>query len=233
MIGRLSRDTKRRLLLVCLAGFALYGVLNVLAMIVYPGGTPSDPEARGYSFLDNFFSDLGMVRTYSGEANTASLLLFASALVLVGVVLVVFFLILAEHFPEPHLGGQLARAGTTAGVVSGACCVGVALTPWDQHIVEHVIFAYCLSLAFLTVAALYAAAILRNPAYPNGYAIVFGAYFAVLVAFIALMVLGPDLETEAGGRALAAGQKVCIYAGMACMALQVVGTYRLNRANVG
>jgi hypothetical membrane protein len=233
MEGQFPREVKRRLLTVCLVGFALYGILNVLAMIFYPGGTLSDARRTGYSFLENFFSDLGMVRTYAGELNTLSSSLFASALVLVGLVLMLFFLLWSNDFPEPSLGKNLSRTGTIAGVVSGVSCIGIALTPWDRFLEAHMVFAYCLSLAFLAVALLYAAAIFRNPLYSNAYAILFIAYFVVLLMFVGLMVLGPGLEGTAGRRVLAAGQKVCIYSGMVCIALQVVGAYVFNRDPIG
>jgi hypothetical membrane protein len=231
--GRLTDEVKRRLLILCLVGFALYGALNVLAMIVYPGGTSSDAERTAYSFLDNFFSDLGMVRTYSGEPNTLSCTLFASALVLVGLVLIVFFTLLSSGFPGPSMGKNLSSAGTAAGIVSGISCIGIALTPWDRFLKTHMFFAYCLSLSFLAVALLYSAAILRNPAYPNAYAVVFLVYFVVLLMFATLMVLGPDPESALGRRVLATGQKACIYSGMICIGLQVVGAYVFNRDNAG
>ena len=233
MEGQLSREVKRKLLIVCLIGFASYGILNVLAMIFYPGGTLSDAQKTGYSFLENFFSDLGMVRTYTGEPNTLSSSLFASALVLVGLVLMLFFLLWSTDFPEPLSGKNLSRAGTIAGVISGISCIGIALTPWDRFLEVHMFFAYCLSLSFLAVALLYSAAIFRNPAYSNGYAIVFIGYFAVLLMFVVLMVLGLDLESAIGRRVLATGQKVCIYSGMVCIAVQVVGAYVLNRDYIG
>jgi hypothetical protein len=233
MGDQLSREVKRKLLILCLVGFAFYGILNILAMIFYPGGTSSDAEKSAYSFLENFFSDLGMVSTYRGEPNTLSASLFASALAVVGLVLMLFFLLLSTYFPEPLLGKNLSRAGTIAGVVSGISCIGIALTPWDRFLEAHMVFAYCLSLSFLAVALLYSAAIFRNPAYSNAYAIVFIAYFAVLLVFVALMVLGADLESTTGRRLLAMGQKVCIYSGMVCIALQVGGAYVVNRGYIG
>jgi hypothetical membrane protein len=230
---QLSREVKRKLLILCLMGFVLYGVLNILAMIVYPGGTSSDAGRTAYSFLDNYFSDLGMVRTHDGEPNSPSCLLFASALVLVGLVLIVFSPLLSSYFPEPLLDKRLRSAGTTAGIISGISCVGIALTPWDRFLKTHMFFAYCLSLSFLAVALLYSVAIFRNPAYPNAYAIVFIVYFVVLLIFAALMVLGPNPESSTGGRALATGQKVCIYSGMICIGLQVVGAYLFNRDHTG
>lgn len=109
MGDQLSREVKRKLLILCLVGFAFYGILNILAMIFYLGGTSSDAEKSAYSFLENFFSDLGMVSTYRGEPNTLSASLFASALVVVGHVLMLFFLLLSTYFPEPLLGKTSAE----------------------------------------------------------------------------------------------------------------------------
>jgi hypothetical protein len=230
---KLKRETKRSLLIVCLVGFAIYGMLNVLAMIFYPGGTTGDPGKTGYSFLENFFSDLGMVSTYAGQPNTLSRLLFSSALVLVGAVLILFFLLMSTFFTKPSSGRNLSRAGLIAGIMAGISCIGIAFTPWDRFLEVHMFFAFCLSLSFLGVASLYSAAIFRNPAYSNTYAMVYMVYFAFLLVFVVMMALGSDLERAAGFSVLATGQKVCIYLGMGCIALQVIGAYVFNRDAIG
>jgi hypothetical protein len=224
---------KHRLLILCLIGFAAYGVLNILAMIFYPGGTYNHADRSGYAFLGNFFSDLGMVNTYAGEPNTLSFFLFASALILVGLVLILFFLLLSTFFPERLMRVKLNKAGSVAGILSGISCIGIALTPWDRFQIAHMFFAYCLSASFLAVAILYSIAIFNNPAYPNGYAIVFIAYFFILLVFVALMLFGPDLESAAGQTILAAGQKICIYSGMICIFIQVIGALILNQYQIG
>jgi hypothetical protein len=226
-----SSERKGKLLIPCMIGFALYGIFNVLAMLLYPGGTANDQSSVGYSFLGSFFSDLGMIQTYAGEPNTWSSLLFASSLILVGVVLVLFSLLLWTYFMGSALGRKASKVGTMAGVASGLSCIGIALTPWDRFLVPHMVFAYGLSLSFLGVALFYAIAIFRNPDYPNGYAFIFVVYFAILLVFTGLMVLGPDPESAAGIRILAAGQKVCIYSGMACLFIQVIGAYRYTGGN--
>jgi hypothetical protein len=230
---QISREMQSYLLILCLIGFSTYGILHVLAMIFYPGGTSSNAEKTGYSFLENFFSDLGIVRTYSGEPNTSSSLLFTISLLLVGLVLIVFFLLFFAYFEEPSLGKNLSRAGTVAGVVSGISCIGIALTPWDRFLEAHMIFGYCLSFSFLAVALLYSAAIFRNPMYPNVYAILFIAYFAILLLFVALIIFGRDIESIMGIRLLATGQKICIYSGMICMFIQVIGAYVFNQNLIG
>ena len=57
---------------------------NVLAMFFYPGGNINDPNQIGYSFLNNFFSDLGRVESLQNPAknNFISCALFNLSLLL-------------------------------------------------------------------------------------------------------------------------------------------------------
>jgi hypothetical protein len=59
-----SHRRKRAILKTCVVSFIVYAVSNLLAMLLYPGGTSFDKDVKGYLFFENFFSDLGMVRTY-------------------------------------------------------------------------------------------------------------------------------------------------------------------------
>ena len=68
---------------------ALFVVLTTVAMLVYPGGTFPIAETHGYQFFINYFSDLGQTRTQSGAYNYPSMLLFSTAVVLVGIALAV------------------------------------------------------------------------------------------------------------------------------------------------
>jgi hypothetical protein len=107
----------------------LFFLMTALAMLLYPGGTFIDPSTRGYSFFANFFSDLGATRTPSGATNTLSMVLFTSALTIVGFGLAVFFIALTQFFRNSRHGSLLPAVGAFLGVVAGLCFVGVAFTP--------------------------------------------------------------------------------------------------------
>ena len=224
-----SSKQRERILRWSVVGFVIYALFNVLAMVFYPGGTSLDYDRVGYSFLENFFSDLGMIRTYSGEPNTLSLWLFASALVLVGIVLIIFFSILMSYFNESKLERNSSRIGSIAGILAGIACVGIASTPWDLYLNIHLIFVFVLSFALLIVLISYSIAILTSKPYPNLYAWVFIAYAFLLTVYIAVMMAGPDIETTSGLRILAAGQKIVIYSGMLCLCVQVLGAFHYNK----
>ena len=50
----------------------IFIVLNIISMILYPGGNLHELEQIGYSFTRNFFSDLGLTVSHSKVPNTYS-----------------------------------------------------------------------------------------------------------------------------------------------------------------
>ena len=60
------------LLCACTQFFAL----TIAAMFLYPGGAKYHLATEHYLFLQNFFSDLGATRTYSGKPNMLCASLF-------------------------------------------------------------------------------------------------------------------------------------------------------------
>jgi len=223
-----SHIRKRRIWLWCIASFMVYACFNGLAMPIYPGGTSSESDAQGYRFLENFFSDLGMVRTYGGQPNTGSLLLFASAMGWMGTAFILFSATMPGYFTASRLERAASRVGSIGGVLAGLSCVGIAVTPWDLYLSAHLLFVYLLSMSFLLAVVGYFVAIWANRSYPNAYAAVFAVYTIILGVYMGLMFLGPDAGTSEGLVILAAGQKIVIYAGMACWFVQFLGAYQYH-----
>jgi hypothetical protein len=222
----ISRKRKKQVLVLCVVSFIVYALFNLLAMLLYPGSTSSDKHARGYSFSQNFFSDLGMTRTYGGEPKMLSLVLFASALVLIGVAFVLFFAIMPSYFTATRSQRVSSWIGSIGGVLAGVSCIGIAATPWDLYFDAHLVFAFGLSASFLLAVVCYFVAILMNKGYSNVYAAVLAAYMVILAAYSCLMVLGPGIDTGEGLVILATGQKIVIYSGMVCWFVQFLGAFR-------
>ncbi len=68
----------------------LFIVFNVIAMFFYPGSTYLNNLSSGYSFTQNFLSDLGRTISYSGESNFFSAQFFNMSLILAGIVFISF-----------------------------------------------------------------------------------------------------------------------------------------------
>ena len=156
-----SRRWKRRILEFCLAGLAVHALFDPLAMVLYSGGTSIDEDAEGYSFFENFYSDLGMTQTYGGEANTLSLLLWASVNALNGIALVFFSVIMPSYFTATRLERFSSRVGSICGVLAGISSVG-AVIPWDLYLIAHLVFTFGTSALFLLAFAFYSVAMLKN-----------------------------------------------------------------------
>jgi hypothetical protein len=59
-------------------GVVQFLCLCLLATAAYPGGTIAEHNTAGYSFSENFLSDLGRSVAWCGESNTTAQLLFAT-----------------------------------------------------------------------------------------------------------------------------------------------------------
>lgn len=210
--------------LLAMIGCVQFVVLTAVAMWLYPGGTYDDPTTEGYSFFGNYFSDLGLTETLLGESNRISSLLFATALALAGICLVLFFMVMPHHFTNRREARLLSVAGSAFGVLSGISYIGVALAPANLSIDTHMTFIYAASVSSFLTAILYAGAILLTEGYANAFAFVFMAFALIIGAFMGLWVAGPeDLAIRA------TGQKIVVYAQTMCMFLQAFGGWRRQK----
>jgi hypothetical protein len=206
----------------------LFFLMTAVAMLLYPGGTYLDPTTHGYSFFANFFSDLGATRTPSGAPNRLSMILFTSALTIVGIGLGVFFIALAQFFRDSKSSLLLPRTAALLGSVSGICFLGVASTPWNLYLAIHNHFVMWAFRTFLGAALLYGIAILRERTLPKHFAFTFLAFAVLLAAYVLLLTFGPSPKIAAGLRIQVAGQKIIVYASVLTVLVQSIAAGRLR-----
>jgi len=213
-----------------MTGCALFVVLTAVAMWFYPGGTYADPSASRYSFSTNFFSELGLTVTRSGEPNTVSAILWFLAMSLAGAGLVLFFVSFRQFFTGSRWGRILSGLGSAVGVVSGICFVGVAFTPANVFLGAHVRFVLWAFQTFPLAAILYAMAVLSEPAYPKRYGWMFLGFAVLLVLYIMLLMTGPGQDSRQGLMIQAVGQKVIVYASIITIFIQAQGAKRIAQS---
>ena len=180
-------------------------------MLIYPGGTVTDPTTRGYSFFTNFFSDLGRTVTPAGKPNTGAMILFAVALTSAGLGLAAFFIIFAGFLKPAKLGRGLLVIAALCGVFSGLCFVGVAFTPANLYRGLHGDFVRWAFYLFLAAVLFCIPATLLAPAYPRRLVLVFVAFALLLAGYVVLLTAGPKASTPQGLLIQATGQKVIAY----------------------
>jgi hypothetical membrane protein len=224
-----TANWRGRLFLLAMVGCVQFLLLSTVAMFFYPGGTYSDGETIGYTFTQNFFSDLGRTAAHNGDSNTVSMVLFIIALSMAGLSLIVFFLAVPPHFAENRTSRRLSTIGSVLGVISGLGFIGIAAMPADVNQTVHRLFVYIAFTGFLFVVFLYSAAILKSRTYPRAYAYAYFAFAIILALYLALLFSGPELETTGGLTIQAVGQKVVVYAGIICVVIQSYGAYQVER----
>ena len=202
--------------LCCMGAFL---VLAHLSMVFYPGGTNADALTEGYLLSQNFFSDLGRYRTFSGESKLFGMVIYVIGVLAASLGMVLYFL----HAPKLYDKSQrlLSWCGSVAGVFSGLCFAAVALTPWDIVPDLHGYFVKTAFPAFLVTSLFYTIVTFRSKSTANIYAWTFLSYSAVLLGYLYLLFFGPAANTENGRFIQAFGQKVVIYAQALCLIIQL------------
>lgn len=215
---------------VTIIGSTLFILLTTAAMFFYPGGSLKDPSTKGYSFFENFFSELGFLTTQSGAVNTVSLVFFTSALTMAGAGLVLFFLAFPQFFLGTKGNRYLVLPGSFLGVLSGICFIGVAWAAGDAALDLHVFFVMWAFRLFPAAVLLYVPAIFRQRDYPRIYGWVFILFGLLLIAYILLLELGPSAGASLTGQIIqVTGQKVIVYASIISILIQAGGALRQNR----
>ncbi len=222
-----QRDVYRFGVATCL----VFIVCTIAAMLFYPGGTVADPTTKGYSFTQNFFSDLGRTATQSGQANTASMVLFIIAMVVVSAGLALFFIAFTRFFVADPPNRWLSRIAAGVACVTAACFVGVAAAPYDHFYPAHVTFVNWAFRTFPLAVALDAIAIFRTPALPRWLGWVFVAFTVLLVGYIGLLTFGPSSKTAAGEVIQVVGQKIIVYASIISILIEALGVLAVQRVS--
>jgi hypothetical membrane protein len=199
-------------------------VLGALAAAVYPGGTLLDQEARGYSFSQNFISDLGMTVAHGGRPNRLGATLFVGSFGLLALAIAVCAVGVARLHGSSARARPFARLGGAGAILAGACLLAAGLAPANLLLSVHVGAARVASVVAPPALVLLAVASARAPRLPAGVTVTWLVLgFTVAVWFA--MRWGPAVTTPFGLTVQATVQKV--------VAFIVVGTitYQTYRAD--
>jgi hypothetical protein len=219
---------RQRVFLLVALGCIPFVVLIALAMIFYPGGTTVDVTTESYSFFGNFLGDLGRrPLSLSGHLNLISPWLFAAALIAAAAALTIFFIALPRLLGTRGGNSILAWVGSMAGVAAGLCLVGVAVTPVNKFWVLHNQFATWAVEEFTVACVCYLLVTLFAPHYPKRHALAFFLFVVVAMGYLAIYVLGPQLDTPSGQMIGAITQKIVVLAAVVTIAFESWSAYRV------
>lgn len=165
-----------------------FALFNLVAMYFYPGGTIGDSNTSGYSFTQNFFSDLGNSISHSGENNIISFILFNFSLSLCGLTFTILFFSIRTAFNASVLN----FLATLFGIIGGLSCIGVAFTPADLLLEPHIFFANGIFRGLCIASVLYSILIYKNNNLDNKYAYGFIIFGIMVLIYISISEFGPN-----------------------------------------
>ena len=170
---------------------AIFILLQIVGMIVYPGGTLHDVSTEGYSFTNNFFSDMGTYAARNGDPNYLSMIIFAFSLTIVGITFSFYYLVLPNVLGEDRINYILAIIGTVFAIGGSICMICTGLTPSDIVHGPHVFFANNIFHCFLITAFVYTIVIFRSEILKKRYSIGYGLFFISIFAYVGILQYGP------------------------------------------
>ncbi|MFX0187775.1 MAG: hypothetical protein ACFE8A_08570 [Candidatus Hodarchaeota archaeon] len=197
-------------------GCVQYIILTTIAMFFYAGGTIINPNASGYSFWHNFFSDLGRTRAHSGKSNTISYVIFTITFCILATSLISFLLAFPKFFKETTKEKALSLIGSIIGIFTGILLIAVALTPWDLYSYEHLMLVLISGISGLFAIIAYLIAEFLNKQIPNKYAYILLVYAIVFGVYVILLFAGIDISTSEGLMIQATMQKIMFYIFLIC-----------------
>jgi len=191
---------------ITIVGNVQFLIGTAVAMALYAGGTAWAREASGYSFWTNFFSDLGLWRSWSGRSNEASSVLFGVTTALFGLSLLPLYGMIGCLLPGQRI---VSRVVQVTGTLSAIGIVGASITPYDHFNTAHTVAVGGWLAFFLIAASAFALGSARSAARSKA-DVIFSLVVAVLFGIQLFQgIVLPDSP------AMPATQKIIVYSHIA------------------
>ena len=163
-------------------GVILYLIFTSISIIFYAGGTVRNPDTLGYSFTQNFFSDLGKLST----DNFLAMIFFSGSLFVVGITFSIYFYYLMKSYSNDSLG-IIAKIGSGLGIIGAICFIGVGFTPHNVLFTPHIFFVNWAFRSFLLSSLLLSIALFKDVRVPSRYGVGY-LFFATSIFFYILVL---------------------------------------------
>ena len=196
--------------------FFVIGIL--ISMYFYPGGNIHNPDQEGYSFTQNFLSDLGGYKSHSGEINFLSSTLFAISLSIFALAGIAF-LSIPRLFIDDQVNFYLSILGATLFFIGAIFFAWVGFTPYDLYFKEHVFFAKN-SFRLMIPASFFILIVLARSKVSNSYLYVITFFMISTITYVIYLNIGGNpIENQADLVPNVLAQKLIVFVSMFCIFL--------------
>ncbi|WP_457557274.1 hypothetical protein [Candidatus Harpocratesius sp.] len=195
-----------------IGGPIIFLILSTFAMLVYAGGNGVNPQAKGYNFLLNFFSDLGMWISYHNTPNYFSSIIFSLSVIIVGISLIPFFIYIPVKMSSTQRSKIFFWIGSFFGIIASLAYIGIGFTPWDKYLQAHLIFVFIAFPSSFPLAIMYIFGFINDRIFPKQMALYFVGCSIIILGYVYLLFFGPMTSTEIGRLIQVVSQKIVVYA---------------------
>ncbi|MFN8282446.1 MAG: hypothetical protein U0U67_04485 [Chitinophagales bacterium] len=170
----------------------LFLVSTGIGMLYFPGGTILDHYTKGYSFFNNFFSELGRWRTQLGGTKWVSFFAFEIALLFHAFSMFVFNIYFLKETKSIRLNQTAHFVALISGCLFPFLLAGIALTPCDLYLPYHMDFVYAGFGMLIPLSFAYTVLIRKHHLLPNKYGNLMLSIVFAIGLYILLMLYGPN-----------------------------------------
>jgi hypothetical membrane protein len=178
-------------------GAIFFVITTFIAMLTYPGG---------YSFLDNYVSELGLTVT-NGQPSLLNYVLFSAACTGVAICIIPFLFAMRTEFNDSTTLKIISWGGTISGVAAAPFLSALALFAADVYGTEHGLATLLFFLLITIGIVIFSIAILLKTDYSNLYALI--GFIVVTICFLHIGAFFSPIFAVFGS---AVWQKVSVYA---------------------
>ncbi len=201
-----------QLLFISCISFLLF---TAIGMLYYPGGTINDHYTKGYSFFNNFFSELGRWRTHLGGTNWVSFFCFEIALLFHSIAMFIFNLKFLKETDSKKLDYFVYYIALVCGCLFPFLLAGIALTPCDLYLPKHML---CVRIGFgllLPLSISYTVLIRKHDILPNKYGNIMLIIAIAIGLYLLFIFFGPRPQEVPYVQQTA--QKIIVYSMVFCL----------------
>lgn len=174
-------------------GIGIFIILNIIAMVLYPGGTIIDKNTEGYLFFYNFLSNLGERTARNGEDNFISSVLFNSSLIIVSISFSIFYTKYFQFFKTDNNSYNFVKIALFFLICSIFSFICVALFTADETSFDtHVFFVKLAFRSLFLFTIFQSIAIYYNDQLSNNLLFVSILFSLSILLFILMMDYGPN-----------------------------------------
>jgi hypothetical membrane protein len=230
--GMLSATWKKRVFYLMFIDLSIYLALLFAAMAVYPGGSHYNPSTDGYSFFTNYISDLGRIKSWSGEPNDMSRVLFTIACLVDGTFFSWFIITFASMFLGSKKGKRWGITGCITSIIATIFVSSLPFVPIDTEPTEHDLLAGIIFEISLLGTVFISYAVFERKDYPRFYGrVLLAAIFVEFTYLFFVIILEKSAVIEPV--ILVVLQKIAVFGKITCWYIQTIGALRhLNLEDV-